>query len=147
MALEADGFRRPGGLDLEPRAVAARLGAPGREAVGRLRLAAGLRVQAARPVAGLAPGVERIGPLRNQPRVVSRGEIPADRLVALGTFLGANVPFAPGTSGRTTTARLTVLHERTTSSKTTAPAAAASDRLPFYALPASSGNCISSYKL
>ena len=62
MALEADGFRwRAAGS----RAGARRSwspGAAGGEAVRRLDLAAGIRVEAAGAVAGFAAGVERVGP-------------------------------------------------------------------------------------
>src|ERR1035438_7145715 len=90
MALEAHRLLRAARFDLQSCAKAAGLGPAGGEAVGRFRLAAGLRVQAARAVAGFAAGVERVRPRGHQARVVRRGEITVELVMALVTFLGAD---------------------------------------------------------
>ncbi len=74
-----------------PCAVTAGLRPSSREAEGWLYLAAGIGVKAAGAVAALAAGVDRIWPLRDEPRMVGGGKVTIEFVVALLAFLGANI--------------------------------------------------------
>src|ERR1035437_5248487 len=91
MTLVADCFLRAGQIDLHPRPIAAGLGTACGEAVGRLGLAARLRVQAARAVAGFAAGVKCIRSGGYQARVGGGREITVKLVVALFALLGADI--------------------------------------------------------
>jgi hypothetical protein len=96
VALEAHRLRRARRIQRDPRAVARRFGPARCETVWRLDLASRVRMQARRSVAGFAPGTQRIGPRSNQPRVVRRGKIPADLVMALLHSLEPIYQPAPG---------------------------------------------------
>ena len=91
VALEAHRFGGAGRRERGARAKAARLGAARGEAMGWKDLAAGIRVEAARPMTGFAAGAERIGSLGNQTGVIGGGEALAELFVALFALLGTDV--------------------------------------------------------
>jgi len=91
MALEAHRLLGAWRVNLQPRPIAGVLWAAGRETKRRLRFAARFRVQAARAMAGFAPGVDRVHPRGDEPRVVRRREIAVELVVTLLALLGANV--------------------------------------------------------
>jgi len=99
VALVANGFRCPGWWHPGQCGRISRFGTTGGKAERRLDFPARIRVQAARSVAGFAPGVERIGPCGNQTRVVGGLEAPVKVLMALFAFRGADV-FGSGHIGK-----------------------------------------------
>src|SRR4051794_5045093 len=91
VACETNRFGGPSGLDWQARCVAAGSRAAGREAVGRLDLAARIGVQAAGAVTRFTAGIERIGSLDHQAGVIGGGEVAIKGVMTLFAFLGANV--------------------------------------------------------
>jgi len=91
VTLVTNRFLRARRLDGQARAIAARLGAAGSKGVRRFHIAAGFNVLAARAVAGFAPGVQRVGSLRHQPRVVGGDKVLANLVMAQVALVGAHV--------------------------------------------------------
>jgi len=91
VALITDRLNRPGILQGQPRPLPHWLRSSGGEAIGRLDVAAGVGMQTTRPVAGFAPCPQRVFTLRDQPRVVRGFETPANFVVTLFAFAGADV--------------------------------------------------------
>ena len=91
MALEAYGFSRARGVNGEPSAETVGYGTAGSKAVRRLGLATGIRVKAARTMAGFTAGIERVGPFGHQASMVRGREITVNLFMALLAFLGADI--------------------------------------------------------
>ena len=87
VALVADRFGRPRARLGHPLARKGHLSTSGRKRVGRFCLAARLGMQAARAVARLTPGAQRVGSLGNESRMVGRREAAVKLLVTLFAFL------------------------------------------------------------
>lgn len=91
MALKADCFRGPRGLNRKSGAVAARSCPARGEAVRWLGLAAGIGVQAARPVTRFATGVFCVGARGHQRRVIRRGKIAVNGVMTLLALFRADI--------------------------------------------------------
>src|SRR5262245_38709488 len=91
MALQTDRLDRSRVFSRYPGAKARAWGPAGGEAVGRLDLSSRFRMETGGTMAGFAPGTQRVGPRSNQPRVVGRGKIPVNLVMALLAFLGTDI--------------------------------------------------------
>lgn len=91
MALETDGILGARRFHSQPGAVTAGLGPTAGERIRRFHLATGIRMQAGRAVTGFAPGIEGIGPLGNQARMIGSGKVSIDFFVTLFAFFRADV--------------------------------------------------------